>query len=220
MGGMGATTQGGRRPAGRIAAVLLDMDGTLVDSQAAVERAWATWCAEYGVDPKDAWPVVHDAPADRSVRILRPDLDDGGVAAAAARQLALQYDDLADVVAAPGADVLLEALGRAGLPWAVVTSADRPLSAARLGAAGIEAPLLVTRDDVVDGKPAPDPYLLASRLLGVEPAACLVVEDADAGVASGRAAGMLVAGLAGVAADVAVRTLADVVGLLPGRSSA
>ncbi|MGE3812810.1 MAG: HAD-IA family hydrolase [Candidatus Nanopelagicales bacterium] len=217
---MGAAAQDGRGSGQRIDAVLLDMDGTLVESHAAVERAWAAWCAEYAVDPEDAWPVVHGAPADRSVRILRPDLDDAGVAQAAARQLALQYDDLSDVAAAPGAHDLLAELDRLGLPWAVVTSADRPLSAARLGAAGIAPPLLVTRDDVAEGKPAPDPYLLASRLLGVAPTACLVVEDAGAGVASGRAAGMLVAGLAGVPADIAVRTLADVVGLLLGRSQA
>ncbi len=206
-------------PGRRFAAVLLDMDGTLVESHAAVERAWTAWCSEYGVDPADAWPVVHGAPADRSVRILRPDLDDAAVAEAAARQLALQYDDLSDVVAAPGAHELLAVLDRTGLPWAVVTSADRALSAARLGAAGIDPPVLVTRDDVSEGKPAPDPYLLAARLLGVDPSACLVVEDADAGADSGRAAGMLVAGLAGIAADVAVRTLADVAALLGGTAA-
>lgn len=195
-------------------AVLLDMDGTLVDSTAAVERAWRTWSHEHCIDPDRALAVAHGAPADRTARLLLPDADEAVVAAAAARQLALQYDDLADVVAAPGCAALLAALDRAAQPWAVVTSADAALARARLGAAGVRPPLLVTREDVAQGKPAPDPYLRAAALLGVPPARCLVVEDADAGVASGRAAGMRVAGVGGVAADVALGSLADLVGLL------
>src|SRR5690349_11285663 len=97
------------------------MDGTLVDSDAAVERAWRSWAAAYGVDPAAVLAFAHGAPADRTVRLARPDLDEAGVAEAAARQLALQYDDLSDVVPTPGALDLLAALP---LPWAVVTSAD------------------------------------------------------------------------------------------------
>lgn len=77
--------------------------------------------------------VAHGRPADGTVRLLRPGLDTGAVAVAAARQLELQYSDLSDVVAARGADALLAVLRRRGLPWAVVTSADRRLAAARLG---------------------------------------------------------------------------------------
>lgn len=187
-----------------VAAVLFDMDGTLVDSDAAVERAWTTWAQEYGVDVDPG--TLHGRPADATVRSLRPDLDDAAVDAAAARQLDLQYDDLADVVPTPGA---LELLAVLDLPWAVVTSADLRLARARLGAAGITAPVLVTVDDISRGKPDPEGYLLAARRLGVEPVRCIVVEDAPAGVAAGRAAGARVAALKGVEGDLPINDLAE-----------
>ena len=190
-------------------AVLLDMDGTLVESHAAVERAWRTWAAEHGVDIEQALAVAHGSPAERTARLLLPHASDAEIEVAATRQLALQYDDLGDVVAAPGAAALLAGLDARGVPWAVVTSADVPLARARLGAAGIDPPLLVTCEDVARGKPAPDPYLLAAARLGVRPERCLVVEDAPSGVASGRAAGMVVAGVGGVEADLALAALVD-----------
>ena len=193
------------------AAVLLDMDGTLVESDAAVERAWVTWAGEYGVAAATALQGAHGSPADRTVRRLRPDLDDAGVAAAAARQLALQYDDLGDVVAAPGAPALLAALAALDMPWAVVTSADARLAAARLAAAGMTPPVLVTVDDVGAGKPDPEGYLLAAARLGVDPARCLVVEDSEPGVAAGRAAGAAVAALKGLAGDIRIADLGQLV---------
>jgi HAD superfamily hydrolase (TIGR01509 family) len=196
-------------------AVLLDMDGTLVDSDAAVERAWTAWAAEHGVDPDAVLAVAHGSPPDPTVRRMLPDLDDRAVARAAARQMDLQYDDLSDVVAAPGAAALLAALARLGLPWAVVTSADVRLARARLGAAGLpDPPLLVTVEDVRAGKPDPEGYLLAATRLGVDPARCLVVEDAGPGVEAGRAAGAVVAGLRGIEADVAVADLGVLARLL------
>jgi sugar-phosphatase len=195
-----------------VEAVLLDMDGTLVDSDAAVERAWRTWAAEHGVEAAAALAIAHGSPADRTVRRLLPALDDDAVAVAAARQLELQYDDLSDVVPTPGAHDLLAVLARRGLPWAVVTSADAPLAKARLGAAGIAPPVLVTVEDVSAGKPDPEGYLRAAELLGVPPARCLVVEDADVGLAAGRAAGAITAALKGLDGDVrlgGLGTLAD-----------
>ncbi|WP_305786833.1 HAD-IA family hydrolase [Symbioplanes lichenis] len=194
-----------------IEAVLFDMDGTLVDSDAAVERAWATWAGEYGADIDAVLAVAHGAPAGRTVRIIRPDLDDAGVAAAAARQLELQYDDLSDVVPTPGAMALLAGLR---LPWAVVTSADVRLAKARLGAAGIDAPVLVTVEDISAGKPDPEGYLRGASLLGVAPARCLVVEDAEVGVAAGRAAGAVVAALKGVDGDLRIRDVGELIPLL------
>ncbi|MEV4638888.1 HAD-IA family hydrolase [Actinoplanes sp. NPDC049548] len=192
-------------------AVLFDMDGTLVDSDAAVERAWRTWAAEYGADPAAVLAVAHGAPAERTVRLVRPDLDDAAVATAATRQLELQYDDLSDVVATPGAIELLAGLR---LPWAVVTSADVRLAKARLGAAGIDVPVLVTVEDISRGKPDPEGYLRGAELLGVPPARCLVVEDAEVGVAAGRAAGATVAALKGIAADIMIEDLAELARLL------
>ncbi|MGW0218551.1 HAD-IA family hydrolase [Micromonospora chokoriensis] len=195
-----------------IGAVLFDMDGTLVDSDAAVERAWERWAAEYAVDPAAALAIAHGSPADRTIRRLLPDLDDDAVATAAARQLTLQYDDLSDVVATPGAHELLDTLARLGLPWAVVTSADARLAQARLGAAGIVAPVLVTVDDVRVGKPDPEGYLRAAALLDVPVVRCLVVEDAEVGLRAGRAAGALTAALKGLDGDLRLHDLAQLAG--------
>lgn len=134
----------------------------------------------------------------------------------AARQLHIQYDDLADVVATTGAAELVATLDRLALPWAVVTSADVLLATARLGAAGISAPLLITIEDVTAGKPDPEGYLVAAARLGADPLRCLVVEDAAPGVAAGRAAGARVAGLKGVAADLPIADLGVLAGLLRG----
>ena len=191
----------------RVQAVLLDMDGTLVDSDAAVDRAWQTWAVEYGVDLADGPPIAHGMPALGNVLRLRPDLTPEQAAAAADRQLELQYDDVADVTATPGAAELLGELDRLGLPWAIVTSADPTLARVRLAAARIRPALLVTADDVRAGKPDPDGYLLAARKLGADPGRCLVVEDAEAGVRAGRAAGATVAALKGVPADIQIADL-------------
>ncbi len=197
-----------------VRAVLLDMDGTLVDSDAAVERSWAQWAREYEVDLRAVLAIAHGSPADRTVRRLRPDLDEPALSAAAARQLALEYDDLSDIVPAAGARELLQVLDRFGLPWAVVTSADRRLAKARLDAAGIAPPLLVTVEDVSAGKPDPEGYLQAARQLGVDPARCLVVEDAEPGLAAGRAAGAQVAALRGRAGDLSIDNLMQLAHLL------
>ena len=198
----------------RVQAVLLDMDGTLVDSDGAVERSWRTFAAEYRVDPSRGPLSVPGLPAAGNVRRLRPDLSEDEVTAAAQRQLELEYVDVADIAAAPGAHELLGELDRLGLPWAVVTSADPPLARTRLAAAGIRPALLVTIDDVRHGKPDPEGYLLAARKLGANPRRCLVVEDAEAGVAAGRAAGAVVAGLRGVDADIQITDLHQLTALL------
>jgi sugar-phosphatase len=203
-----------------IDAVLFDMDGTLVDSHAAVERAWLAWAADYGVDPAATLAIAHGSPADHTVRRLLPQLDDEAVARATARQLAPQYDDLADVLPAPGAHELLRMLDELALPWAIVTSADARLAAARLAATDIVPPLLVTVEDVTVGKPAPEGYELAATRLGVDPARCLVVEDSEPGVAAGRAAGARVAALGGLDGDVQIRDLGELADLLATRRSA
>jgi len=197
-----------------VEAVLLDMDGTLVDSDAAVERAWATWAGEYGVDVADVLAVAHGSPAEVTIRRLLPALGADAVTAAARHQLALQYDDLIGTAAAVGAHDLLATLDRLGLPWAVVTSADARLAKARLDTAGISPPLLLTVDDVRAGKPDPEGYLLAAARLGADPAACLVVEDSEPGLAAGRAAGMPTAALRGLDGDLRLLDLAQLAHLL------
>jgi len=195
-------------------AVLLDMDGTLVDSDAAVERAWSAWAVEYGIDEAAALALAHGNPADTTVRLLLPGLSPPAVAVAAARQLALQYDDLADVVPTEGAVRVVALLGRLARPWAVVTTADRHLAEARLAAAGLVVPLLITVEDVTSGKPDPEGYLLAARTRGVEPQSCLVVEDTRTGLQAGRAAGAVTAALKGQEGDIRLTDLGQLADLL------
>jgi mannitol-1-/sugar-/sorbitol-6-phosphatase len=197
-----------------IDAILFDMDGTLVDSDGAVERAWLSWAAEYGVDGPAAYAIGHGSPSEPTVRRMLPHLDEAAIQAASARQLELQYDDLADVTATPGAVELLAVLARRGLPWAVVTSADTRLAKARLTAAGIVAPVLVTTDDIPAGKPDPAGYLRGAELLGVAPRRCLVVEDAEVGLQAARAAGAHTAALRGLDGDLRLAGLGELAALL------
>ena len=197
-----------------IDAILFDMDGTLVASDGAVERAWLSWAAEYGVDGAAAYAIGHGSPSEPTVRRMLPQLDEAGIQLASARQLELQYDDLTDVTATPGAVELLGVLARRGLPWAVVTSADTRLAKARLTAAGIVAPVLVTIDDIPAGKPDPAGYRRAAELLGVAPERCLVVEDAEVGLEAARAAGAHTAALRGLDGDLRLADLSELAALL------
>jgi mannitol-1-/sugar-/sorbitol-6-phosphatase len=197
------------KPLDEIDAVLLDMDGTLVDSDAAVERAWVRWATEYAVAMDALRPMLHGSPALTTVRAMLPRADDQAVARAAQRQLDLQYGDLDDVRLGAGAAHLLRTLALLCLPWAVVTSADRRRAKARLGATGITPPLLVTSEDSSRGKPHPDPYLAAAERLGIDPARCLVVEDSQPGIDAGYAAGATIAALRGLQADYEITDLGD-----------
>jgi HAD superfamily hydrolase (TIGR01509 family) len=152
--------------------------------------------------------------AANTVRAVRPDLDEDAVARAAGRQSDLQLGDAPATTPLPGAHELLATLDRLDLPWAIVTGAVRPLALARLGAAGIDPPVLVTVDEVASGKPAPDCFLLAARRVGVDPASCLVVEDAAAGIEAGQAAGARVAALRGLPADLTIADLHALAALL------
>ncbi|ODU03935.1 MAG: phosphatase [Pseudonocardia sp. SCN 72-86] len=166
------------------------MDGTLVDSTPAVARCWARWADEHHV-PTAVLANTHGRPA---AEIVADVLPTDQVPAALARIIALELADTDGVVPLPGA---LDAL-RATTPAAIVTSCTRDLARARIAAAGLPAPaVLVTADDVRAGKPDPEPFLLAARHLGVDPARCLVVEDAPAGLAAGRAAGATTLAVAG-----------------------
>ncbi|WP_051342539.1 HAD-IA family hydrolase [Pseudonocardia spinosispora] len=197
-----------------VRAVLLDMDGTLVDSDAAVRRSWRIWAIENGADPTAVLGIAFGIPAAETVRRTFPEWDEERAVAQTRRQLARECADVADVVATPGAHRLLTYLTERTLPWAIVTSASAELAAARLGSARIDPPLLITVDDVTIGKPDPQGYLTAARRLNVSTRDCLVVEDSPAGVAAGRAAGALTAGLKGTDADLPLTDLNQLIDLL------
>jgi sugar-phosphatase len=180
------------------AAILFDLDGVLVDSRLAVERAWRGWATARGLDAERIVGLLHGRRAIDVVRLVAPHLD----AAAEKRTLiARELDDTDGVVAAPGAARLVATLPPAA--WAIVTSGTRAIATARLERARLPIPdVLITADDVIDGKPHPEGYLRAAALRRVPPARCIVVEDAPAGVAAGRAADMTVIGVAPVAAPL------------------
>jgi mannitol-1-/sugar-/sorbitol-6-phosphatase len=167
-------------------AVLLDMDGTLIDSIAAVTRSWLLWCDEYGVDPQRL-AGFHGVTAENLIAELLPE---ERRVEAFARIREIERGDVDGITVLPGAAELLEALDAAGVPTAIVTSSTDDLAEARLTATRLPHPaVVVTASDVVRGKPFPDPWLLGAERLGVDPADCLVVEDAVAGLVAARAAG-------------------------------
>ncbi|MER6062896.1 HAD family hydrolase [Streptomyces sp. NPDC001792] len=175
-------------------ALLFDNDGTLVSSLASVERCWTRWAREYGITAEEFGRVaLHGRPAAEIVADLLPA---HLVGEAVARVEQLEVDDVPDggVRLLPGTRDFLDSLPAES--WAVVTSATRRLAEARLDAVGILPKTLIAADDISRGKPDPEPYLLAARRLGVDPARCVVFEDAPAGLQAGRAAGMTTVALA------------------------
>ncbi|GEC07771.1 hydrolase [Streptomyces spinoverrucosus] len=175
-------------------ALLLDMDGTLVNSDAVVERIWRRWAERHGLDGDEVMKVVHGRQGYASMAVLLPDRPMEQNLADNARMLAEETADMEGVVAIPGAAEFLASLR--GLPHALVTSADVPLSTARMAAAGLALPdVRVTAESVGASKPDPEGFLKGAAELGVAPADCLVFEDSGAGIAAGRAAGMRVVGV-------------------------
>ena len=170
------------------AAVLFDVDGTLVDSTPLVERAARAWAAEYGIDPDEFLSDAHGRrTSDRVADFLPPDQ----VRDATARLDALESTGTDGITALPGAVDLLTAMN--GLPYAFVTSMDRAQLKLRTTVAGVPlSPVVVTAEDVPAGKPDPSGYLQAAAHLGVDPSTCVVIEDAPAGITAGRAAGATV----------------------------
>ncbi|WP_298321889.1 HAD-IA family hydrolase [Haloactinopolyspora sp.] len=166
-------------------ALLLDLDGTLVDSSESIVRSWLRWAAEFDVDPAR----LADSHGRTSADIVADLVPDTEVEHALARIDELEIDDAGTVRAMPGAAEFLAALPPSR--WAIVTSGNARLARARIEAAALPGPkVLVTADDVTRGKPDPEPFLLGATRLDVDPRGCVVVEDAPSGIAAARAAGM------------------------------
>jgi sugar-phosphatase len=171
---------GGRLPVSiRCRGVLFDMDGVLISSTAADERTWLRWARLRGMENSFSIQATHGRRSVDTLRALRPDLD---------------AEEMGGVVRLPGVAALLAAIPDERR--AVVTSASTRLMQNRLGAAGLALPrYAITADMVAHGKPHPEPYQRGAAMLGLVPADCLVIEDAPAGIASGRAAGCRVLGV-------------------------
>src|SRR6476659_9457644 len=194
-------------------ALLLDMDGTLVNSDAVVERCWRRWAERHGLDGDEVMKVVHGRQGYASMAVLLPNRPIEQNYADNARMLAEETADMDGVVAIPGAGEFLASL--AGVPHALVTSADVALSTARMEAAGLGLPdVRITAESVGASKPDPEGFLKGAAELGIAPEDCVVFEDSGAGISAGRAAGMRVVGVgprAGIhGPDVFVRDLTEV----------
>ena len=175
--------------------VLFDLDGTLVNSKPAVERAWIQLATEAKI-PFEKMVGLHGIPAEQSLRMLLPDRNEEEILHWVNRIEYLETTDINGVVAIEGAIDLLNLLEDKEIPWTIVTSCTIPLALSRIKAAGIPFPKnSVTFNDVQKGKPFPDPFLLGAKRLGLDATNCLVVEDAPAGVKAGKSAGCTVAAI-------------------------
>ena len=193
-------------------ALLCDLDGTLVDSRREVDDAWRAFAARHGLDEGEVLAATFAGPSREVVAAVAPWLDVDAETALVERCPGGGGRRHARDRGRGGADGGL-APGR----LAVVTSCGRALAEARLAGAGLPGPaVLVSADDVRRGKPDPEGYRRAAALLGLEPARCVVVEDAPAGIAAARAAGARTVGVATThpaeelaEADLVVASLAE-----------
>jgi HAD superfamily hydrolase (TIGR01509 family) len=171
--------------------LLFDLDGTLVDSRAVVERQWRRLCDRLGLDFAEVLAVLHGVRSSDVIRVFAPDSD---VEAEAAALDAAEQEDTEGLEVVRGAPDVLARLPAGS--WGIVTSGHRALAQGRLRAVGLPVPeVMVCGDEVANGKPDPEGYLTAARLLGAAPETCVVFEDAPAGVQAGLAAGMRVIGI-------------------------
>ncbi|MCW3063399.1 MAG: HAD-superfamily hydrolase subfamily variant 3 [Solirubrobacterales bacterium] len=183
----------------RADALLVDLDGTLVDSAAPVRRAWDAFAARHRLDGEAVRRFAQGRPSRETVRLLAPDADHDAEAAAVEDA---EVHDTAGVSALPGAARLMASDRR----LAIVTSCSTALAETRLRAAGLPIPrVLVSSDGLERGKPDPACFVIAARRLGADPARCVVLEDAPAGILAGRAAGATVIALRTTHADDELR---------------
>ena len=166
--------------------VLLDLDGTLIDSIAAVERSWIRWCGEYGVDPVRLLGF-HGVTAASVIAALLPEAGGWRRSSGSATS---RWPTSTASSCCPVPPTCSPRSPRAACRPPSSPPARRDLAEARIAATGLtHPPVVVTASDVERGKPWPDPWLEGAHRLGVDPADCVVVEDAVAGLRAGRAAG-------------------------------
>jgi sugar-phosphatase len=183
-------------------ALLLDMDGTIVNSDAVVERVWRAWAIEHGLDAEEALKTVHGRQGYATMAVLLPDRPMEQNHADNRVLLAQETADTDGVVPVAGAPAFMAAV--ATLPHALVTSADLALATARMNAAGLPMPRVrVTAECVGASKPDPEGFLKGAAELGFAPEQCVAFEDSEAGITAARAAGMRVVGVGPRAAAMA-----------------
>lgn len=173
-------------------AILFDLDGVLIDSTECITRHWQEWAQQHDLDIAAIMEVAHGRRTVETMRIVAPllPLDEE-----VRRFEAAEVADTQGIITIDGALALLNSIPAGA--WAIVTSGSRALATARLQSRGLPVPpIMVTADDVVNGKPHPEPYIAAAQVLGLSAGECIVVEDSPAGLAAATAAGMRSIGVA------------------------
>lgn len=208
-------------PSFHCSAILFDLDGVLIDSTRVVAAQYTRWALENSLDPDEVMKAAHGVRTVEVIRRVAPHLD-----AEAETKIIEEREAAADgIVPIPGAVALLNSIPQGR--WCVVTSGTRYLATTRMRKFGIPIPnILVTADDVNNGKPDPEPYRKGAELLKANPADCIVFEDAPAGIRSAHAAGMKVISLPSTypaselhEADVIVAGLSEITVSLNGAGS-
>lgn len=191
-------------------AVIFDLDGVLVDSNAMTQRQMRVWAARHQIPFHRIADVLHGRTTAETIRLVAPHLD-AEHEATVIETLERQHAN--ELVAFRGAGRLLSTI--APSRWAIATSSTRESALLKLTYTGLPIPgVLVSAADVPKEKPAPDAYLLAAQRLGVHAARCVVVEDAPAGVEAGRAAGSYVIGIVATVPAQALEAAHVVLGCL------
>jgi sugar-phosphatase len=195
-------------------AILFDLDGVLVDAKNCVEHLWRIWADKRQINVDKVLHYTRGRQAVETIHLVAPHLD---AEHEAAELWAIEAHETTGLAKIPGALELLQSIPSGA--WGIATSEIRAIASAHLTFAGLPAPdVLISAEDVVVGKPDPEPYQFAAMMLGVKPTRCVVIEGSPAGIKSGRAAGMHVVGVLSNAfaadelreAHVVVRKLGDI----------
>jgi mannitol-1-/sugar-/sorbitol-6-phosphatase len=174
-------------------AILFDMDGTLVDSTPVVEHGWGLWAARHNIPIEEILAFSHGRPASAVFEQFLPGRDHTRDLEELSR---FEEDTTEGILAVPGAAEILHELQLQNHPWAIVTSAWRRLAETRVTAAGLPLPkVIIPIDEIHNGKPDPEGFLLAAAQLSVAPLDCVIFEDTRPGIEAGLSAGMQVVGL-------------------------
>jgi len=189
-------------------AIIFDLDGVLIDSDAVIKRRWKRWAEDRGIPFEEIEAIHTGRPAIEVIEEVAPHLDPEAEIDRLGDEMATDTEGLE---AFDGAKTLLNRLPKD--QWAIATSGRHRTATSRMRHVGLPEPeVLVTADDVERGKPDPEPYQRAATQLGVDPERCVVLEDAPAGVESARRAG---ASVLGVATSTPPGALAAATAVLP-----
>jgi sugar-phosphatase len=172
---------------------LFDLDGTLVNSLDFVEQSWAAWSQKKGLNVDEVRHYLHGKTAMNTLRHFLHAANEAEREAEFRLLEDYEANNVAGITAVTGANHFLQQLTAQGVPWGIVTSGSFKVASARIREAGFPTPsVLVTSEDILVGKPHPEPFLLGAQRLGLPAEHCLAFEDSHAGLTAAREAGCVV----------------------------